>query len=273
MLEKIIKSAEYLKNKNINNVDIVIVLGTGLSSLIDDVEVLEKIPYKDIPFFPESTVLSHKNELIYFRYTDKYVLAMAGRFHYYEGYDFQQLTFPLRVLLYMKPKTLIVSNAAGGVNPSYSSGDIMIINDHINLMPGNPLRGKNEDSLGPRFPSMQNAYEIKYIDLINKIANEKNIKIHNGVYCALQGPSLETNAEYKMIRIIGADAVGMSTVPEVIVARHMNIPVLGISVITNVNHENQKDDISHEEVIVNAQKNETALKILIEEFIKRVGSE
>lgn len=211
-----------------------IILGTGLGALVNDILVEHEIPYETIPNFPVSTVESHKGKLIIGRLSNKPVIVLQGRFHFYEGYNLQQVTFPVRVLKMLGIKNLLISNAAGGLNPQQKVGDMMVITDHINLLPDHPLRGKNLDTFGPRFPDMSDAYSSQLISLAQKCALALNINLQYGVYAAVQGPTLETKAEYKYLRIIGADAVGMSTVPENIVARHMDIPVFALSVITDM---------------------------------------
>ncbi|WP_315102408.1 purine-nucleoside phosphorylase, partial [Capnocytophaga sputigena] len=226
-----------------------IILGSGLHKLEDEVEVISEIKYNNIPNFPKSTVAGHKGKLIYGKIENRYVLMMAGRVHYYEGYTMQEVTFPIRVFAQLGIKRLIVSNASGGVNPNFSIGDVMVIRDHINMFPEHPLRGKNLDQFGVRFPDMSKPYNHAMIAELEKIAKEHNIKLQKGVYVGLQGPSFETPAEYGMVRILGGDAVGMSTVPEVIVARHQNMEVCALSVITDLGGPEISPDVSHEEVL------------------------
>lgn len=213
--------------------DYLLVLGTGLGQLADEMEVVTEIPYDRIPHFPVSTVESHAGKLLFGQLGGKDVVAMQGRFHYYEGYSMNQIVFPIRVLKMLGVDTLIVSNACGGMNPHFERGDIMLISDHINLLPGNPLIGPNDESLGPRFPDMSRPYTPRLIETAEQVALELNIRLHKGVYVAVSGPMLETRAEYRYLRQIGADVVGMSTVPEVIAAVHMGMDVLGISAITD----------------------------------------
>lgn len=210
-----------------------LILGTGLGNLGLEISVTAEIPYGEIPHFPVSTVESHAGKLIFGHLEGHAVVAMSGRFHYYEGYTMQQITFPVRVLKYLGIERLFVSNAAGSVNPEYEAGDLVFIRDHINLQADNPLRGANDDRLGPRFPDMLHTYDGEMIAKAVKIAMESGLRAHSGVYVALQGPNLETPAEYHFMRIIGADVVGMSTVPEVLVARHMELPVFALSVVSN----------------------------------------
>ena len=234
MLEKIKESAAYISSKTTVNPTVGIILGTGLGGLVKEINIIDTIPYEDIPNFPVSTVESHSGKLIFGELGGKKVVAMQGRFHYYEGYSLQQVTFPVRVMKLLGIERLFVSNASGGVNPDFEVGEIMIQDDHINLFPGNPLIGKNIDELGPRFPDMSEPYDHHMIELAQTIAAENNIKVSVGTYAGLTGPTLETPAEYMYVRNIGADAVGMSTVPEVIVARHMEIPCFAISIITDL---------------------------------------
>ncbi len=231
--KKINDTVYYLKEKTSITPQIGIILGTGLGGLVQEIEIASEVSYKDIPHFPLSTVESHEGKLIFGHVEGKPVMAMQGRFHYYEGYSMQQITFPVRVMKAMGCDTLIVSNACGGMNPTYTPGDIMIIADHINLLGDNPLIGINDDELGPRFPDMSEPYTESLIQLAERVALQERIKIQKGVYVAVTGPNLETRAEYRFLRTIGADVVGMSTVPEVIVAVHSSMRVLGLSVVTD----------------------------------------
>lgn len=242
-----------------------IILGTGLGRLAEEIEVVESFEYKDIPHFPLSTVEGHSGRLIFGRLGGKDVLAMQGRFHYYEGYDMKTVTFPIRVMYELGLKTLFVSNAAGGMNPDFAIGDLMLIRDHINLFPEHPLRGKNVPT-GPRFPDMSEAYNHELLDLARTIADAKGIKVQEGVYVGVSGPTFETPAEYKMYRILGGDAVGMSTVPEVIVAHHCGIRVFGISIITDIGVEGKIVEVSHEEV----QKAANAVQPLMAEIMREM---
>lgn len=223
----------YIQGETNMRPNYLIILGTGLGHLADEIDVKHTISYADIPHFPVSTVESHAGRLLFGELGGKEIVAMQGRFHYYEGYTMQEIVFPLRVLKANGTDTLFVSNASGGMNPNYKRGEIMLINDHINMLGDNPLIGPNDDELGPRFPDMSEPYTERLIDIAENVALEKAIKMHQGVYLALSGPTLETKAEYRYLRLIGADVVGMSTVPEVIAAVHMNMEVLGISVITD----------------------------------------
>ncbi len=245
-----------------------IILGTGLGRLVNNINISNSISYKDLPHFPLSTVESHEGRLIFGKLSGKSVVCMQGRFHHYEGYGMKEVTFPVRVLKKLGANILIVSNAAGGLNPLFERGDVMLITDHINMLPENPLRGANDESLGPRFPDMIEVYKRDYIKLFEKIALEEKIPIKKGVYVSLPGPCFETPAEYRMLRIIGADAVGMSTVPEVIVARHMGMEVLGISIITDMGLPDILEPVSHEIVIKAAEEAEPKLAKLVTAFVK-----
>jgi len=248
-----------------------IILGTGLGELADHIELECAIPYENIPHFPLSTVESHRGRLLFGRLAGRPVVAMQGRFHYYEGYTLQQVTFPVRVLYALGVRQLIVSNAAGGLNPLFRRGDLMIIVDHINLMGDNPLVGPNDDTLGPRFPDMSEPYSQRLIALAEEIALELRLKVQKGVYVALTGPSLETRAEYRFLRLIGADAVGMSTVPEVIVARHMNMEVFGLSIITDECFPDALQPLSLEDVLEAARQAEPKMTRLITELVARMA--
>jgi len=269
--KKVEETYQFLKEKVSLSPDIVITLGTGLSSLGEKVKKVKTFPYKEIPNFPVSTVETHKGELIFGFLENKKVAVLQGRFHYYEGYSTKELTFPLRVLTLFKPKIYIVSNAAGGLNLTFKSGDIMIIKDHINLIPDNPLRGINNEKWGPRFPDMSRAYDLELRELFKKVAQKLNEEIKEGVYVAIPGPSLETPAETKFLKIIGADAVGMSTVPEVIVAVHAGLKVLGISIISNVNDPDNFKPILFSEVVEQSKKTEKRLEKLIRAFIRELS--
>lgn len=248
MLEQIRQTADYIRSQVGSIPETAIILGTGLGALVDHIDDKKYIPYKEIPNFPVSTVEGHSGNLIFGRLGDKPVMAMQGRFHYYEGYDMKQVTFPVRVMKALGVKTLFVSNAAGGMNKDFVVGDIMVITDQINLFPENPLRGKNYNELGPRFPAMTEPYSHRLIRLADEIAREKGIRLMHGVYVGTPGPTFETPAEYEYFRIIGGDAVGMSTVPEVIVARHGDMEVFGVSVITDLGGKDVTEVPTHEEV-------------------------
>lgn len=247
-----------------------IVLGTGLGAVADRIDAKARIPYRDIPHFPTSTVETHAGELILGTLADKPVVALSGRFHYYEGYTLQQVTFPIRVARALGIHTLIVSNACGGLNPQFRAGDIMIITDHINLIGDNPLIGSNDDALGPRFPDMSEPYTEGLIELAESIALEKGIKVQRGVYLACPGPNLETRAEYRMMRAMGADAVGMSTVPEVIVAVHSGLKVLGFSVVTDECLPDALEPVNIEKIISVANEAEPKVTGLVVEGLRRM---
>lgn len=270
MLKKIIETTDYIHDRVPFKPEIGIVLGTGLGGLVKEIEIAHTLEYKDIPNFPVSTVESHSGKLIFGTLGGKKVIAMQGRFHYYEGYTLQEVTFPIRVMKMLGIKRLFLSNASGGVNPDFEIGEIMIMNDHINLFPGNPLIGKNIDELGDRFPDMSDAYDVKMIDLAKKIAAENNIKVAEGVYAGLTGPTLETPAEYHYVRVIGADTVGMSTVPEVIVARHMDIPCFAISIITDLGVKGKIKKVSVQDVIEVANRQEPKMTLIMKELIARI---
>jgi purine-nucleoside phosphorylase len=266
MLEKIIETTEFLKAKGIIDPDAGIILGTGLGELTAKIDIRIEIDYKDIPNFPVSTVEGHAGKLIYGEFGGKKIVAMKGRFHYYEGYEAEQVALPVRVLKYLGIKCLFLSNAAGGVNPAFQIGDIMIITDHINLLQ-NPLIGPNDDRIGARFPDMGQAYDKSFINKALLIAEKNNIRIHKGVYLSTTGPTFETPAEYKYFRIIGADAVGMSTTPEVIIARHMNLPCFAVSVITDLGVEGKIEYTTHESVQTEAAKTESRMTTIMTEMI------
>lgn len=245
-----------------------IILGTGLGSLVNEITDAYEINYSEIPNFPVSTVEGHKGRLIFGKLGNKDIMAMQGRFHFYEGYSMKEVTFPVRVMRELGIKTLFVSNAAGGMNPEFEIGDLMIITDHVNFFPEHPLRGKNID-YGPRFPDMSEAYSKELVAHALEIAGEKGIKVRQGVYVGTQGPTFETPAEYKMYRILGGDAVGMSTVPEVIVANHCGIRVFGISVITDLGVEGKIVEVSHEEVQKAADEAQPRMTTIMRELINR----
>lgn len=248
MLTLIEETLTYLKKHITTSPETAIILGTGLGNLVNDIEVELEIPYDRIPHFPVSTVEGHSGKFILGKLGGKEILAMQGRFHFYEGYSMQQVTFPIRVMKALGIKTLFVSNAAGGINPTFEIGDLMMITDHINRFPEHPLRGKNYNELGPRFPDMSDAYSRRLRTLAKTIAQELGINLKEGVYVGTSGPTYETPAEYRFFRIIGGDAVGMSTVPEVIVAKHAGMEVFAISVITDLGVEGLVEEVSHEEV-------------------------
>ena len=268
MLQQIKNTASFIRNKVDFKPQVGIILGSGLGGLADNIQVIAQLDYKDIPGFPVSTVAGHAGRLIFGMLGGKRVVAMQGRFHYYEGYSMKEVTFPVRVMRELGIKTLFVSNASGGTNPDFEIGDLMIITDHINYFPEHPLRGKNIP-YGPRFPDMSEAYDKELIRKANAIAAEKGIKVQHGVYIGTQGPTFETPSEYKLFHILGADAVGMSTVPEVIVANHCGIKVFGISVITDLGVEGKIVEVTHEEVQKAADAAQPKMTEIMRELINR----
>lgn len=268
MWDKVQQTVEYIKTKTQFAPEYGVVLGSGLGSFADDIAVEYSLPYSDIPNFPTSTVQGHKGALLFGTIGTKKVVAMQGRFHFYEGYDMKQVTFPIRVMNYLGVEKLIVSNASGGVNPNYVVGDIVLINDHINMMPEHPLRGKNDERFGPRFVNMSQPYSKAMIAKAKTLAEKLSIEVKDGVYLSLQGPTFETLAEYRMVKALGGDCVGMSTVPEVIVARHMEMECFGVSVITDIGNEDNIDEVNHEEVLQAAQKAEPKVRNLIKQLIE-----
>ncbi len=247
-----------------------IILGTGLGSLVDGIQMVGTVGYETIPHFPVSTVESHAGRLLFGHLKGKPVVCMQGRFHYYEGYTFQQIAFPIRVLKKLGMETLIVSNAAGGMNPNFKPGDIMVIKDHINFFPGNPLIGPNDDSWGDRFPDMYEVYNKGYVQLAKDVALQQNLRLQEGVYVGLTGPCLETSAEYRMLRGFGADAVGMSTVPEVITAHHQRNKILGFSIITDMGLADNMHPCSLQDVIGTASRTEPKLRDLIAGCVEKM---
>lgn len=268
MLAKIQETASFIKGQMHTSPETAIILGTGLGSLVNEITEKYEIKYEDIPNFPVSTVEGHSGKLIFGKLGNKDIMAMQGRFHYYEGYSMKEVTFPVRVMRELGIKTLFVSNAAGGMNPDFEIGDLMIITDHINHFPEHPLRGKNID-YGPRFPDMSEAYNRQLINQAKAIAAEKDIHVVEGVYVGVSGPTFETPAEYKLYRIFGGDAVGMSTVPEVIVAKHCGIRVFGMSVITDLGVEGKIVEVTHEEVQAAADKAQPFMTEIMRELINR----
>lgn len=268
MWEQVQETVNYIKNKTNFFPEYGVILGSGLGSFTEDITIAFTLPYTEIPNFPVSTVQGHIGALVFGTIGGKNVVAMQGRFHYYEGYSMQEVTFPVRVMKYLGVTKLIVSNAAGGVNPNYTIGSIVLLNDHVNMMPEHPLRGKNDERFGPRFVNMNEPYSLKMIAKVKEIAKAAQIEVFDGVYMALQGPTFETLHEYKMVKNIGADCVGMSTVPEVIVARHMALETFGISVITDIGSEEHLESITHEEVLKAANAAEPHVRLLIKELIR-----
>ena len=268
MLEKIRETAAYIMKATVRRPETAIILGTGLGRLADEIEERQEIAYKDIPHFPVSTVEGHSGKLIFGKLGGKEIMAMQGRFHYYEGYSMKEVTYPIRVMRELGIKTLFVSNASGGTNPDFEIGDLMIITDHINLFPEHPLRGKNID-YGPRFPDMSEAYSKDLIARAKAIAAELGITVREGVYLGTQGPTFETPSEYRMFHRLGADAVGMSTVPEVIVANHCGIKVFGISIVTDLGVEGKIVEVTHEEVQKAADAAQPKMTAIMRELIRR----
>jgi len=268
MLETLKETVSWLWPQIPDNTKIAVILGTGLGDLADHITDKKEIPYAKIPNFPVSTVAGHSGNLIVGKLGGKPILAMQGRFHFYEGYDMKQVTYPIRVMQQLGIEYLFVSNAAGGMNSSFEIGDLMLIEDHINLFPEHPLRGKNWDELGTRFPDMSVAYDKRLRETATEIAKKNNIKLQYGVYIGTSGPTFETPAEYHYFKIIGGDAVGMSTVPEVIVARHGGMKVLAFSIITDLGVHGKIVEVSHEEVQEAARAAQPKLAFIIEEVIK-----
>ena len=267
---KIDEAVKFLRTKTSAQPAIGIILGTGLGGLVKDIEIETVVDYGDIPHFPVSTVESHKGKLIFGKLGGKNIVAMQGRFHFYEGYTMQQVTFPVRVMKFLGVNTLLISNAAGGMNPLFTKGDIMLITDHINLLGDNPLIGPNDDELGPRFPDMTEPYTKELIVLAEKVALELKIRVQKGVFVAVSGPNLETRAEYRFLRGIGADVVGMSTVPEVIVAVHQSMRVLGFSIMTDECFPDALKPVSLQEVIAVANEAEPKLTAIMKEVVARL---
>ncbi len=264
-------TTEYIKHKIGDfEPEIGIILGTGLEGLVNDIDIEHTLTYADIPDFCISTLGFHTGELIFGTLNGKRIVAMKGRLHYYEGYDMKQITFPVRVMKILGITKLFVSNASGALNPSYRNGDLMIIEDHINMQHDNPLRGRDADDLGPQFPDMSQPYDLDMINLGMDIAKKNNITCHKGVYVSVSGPNLETKAEYRFLRTIGADAVGMSTVPEVIVANYMSLPVFAIAVLTDECFPDKLKAVSVEEIIAVAKEAEPRMTLLLKELITAI---
>lgn len=270
MLEKILETVDFIKSTTGSfEPEVGIVLGSGLGGLVDVIDIQYSIPYSDIPNFPVSTVKGHQGKLILGTLSGRKVVAMQGRFHYYEGYSTKEVTFPIRVLKYLGIKLLVLSNASGGINPDFRVSDIMYITDHINLLP-NPLIGRNDDRIGTRFPEMSEAYNKNVLAFADKIAEELGIKVQHGVYVGDTGPSYETPSEYHYYRVIGGDCVGMSTVPEVIVARHCGLPVFAMSIITDLGGKDIAVQVTHEEVINAANVAEPKMTAILKEMLRRL---
>jgi len=270
MRKKIDEAAQYITARVDSPAKIGIILGTGLQSLDEGIDLEGTVDYEDIPHFPISTVENHTGKLLLGRLEGKPVICMQGRFHYYEGYSFQEIAFPIRVFKKLGVDTLIVSNACGGLNPNFVSGDIVLIKDHINFFPGNPLIGPNDNDLGPRYPDMYGVYDFDLIKLAKEIAIEQKVRLQEGVYVGVPGPMLETAAEYRMFRIMGADVVGMSTVPEVIAARHCGIRAMGFSIVTDMGLPDALQPLNIEEVIAIAGKAEPVLREIIAGCVQRM---
>ena len=270
MLKKIKATSTFIQDKTGFKADIGIILGTGLGGLVNEIEIVQTLKYSDIPNFPVSTVDGHKGQLIFGKLGGKNIIAMQGRFHFYEGYSMNDVTFPVRVMNDLGIKTLFVSNASGGLNPGFKVGDVMMISDHINMFGNHPLIGPNISELGTRFPDMSQAYDLHFQNLARKIALKNHINLKEGVYVGVSGPTFETPAEYKMFRILGGDAIGMSTVPEVIVARHSGMTVFGISIITDSGVPGEIKEISHEEVQEVAMEAEPKMSLIIRELIAAI---
>ncbi|MEO6894995.1 MAG: purine-nucleoside phosphorylase [Ginsengibacter sp.] len=270
MLNEINEAITFIQTKYTSKPLAGIVLGSGLGSFANEIEVECEIPYQDIPHFPVSTVKGHSGKLIFGDLAGKKVVAMAGRFHYYEGYSTKEVVFPIRVLKFLGIQTLLISNAAGGINPTFKVGDLMVIRDHISMLTINPLLGKNEEIFGERFPDMSEPYKNSLINSAKQVAEENNIELKEGVYVGVTGPTFETRAEYKMLHILGGDAVGMSTVQEVIAAVHLGLPVFAMSVITDVGIREEENTITHEEVLQAANDAEPKLTLIFKQLIGRL---
>ncbi|NCU03710.1 MAG: purine-nucleoside phosphorylase [Chitinophagaceae bacterium] len=267
MLNKINETVAYIRSQYATASTVGVVLGSGLGHFTDELQVEKEISYNDIPHFPVSTVEGHKGKLVFGKLGEKSVVVMAGRFHYYEGYSIQEVVYPIRVMKYLGVQTVIISNAAGGVNTTFEVGDLMIIKDHISQLTPNPLIGKNTAELGPRFPDISEPYKKDLISKAKTIAAGMNIDVKEGVYCGVTGPTFETRSEYKMIHVLGGDAVGMSTVAEVIAAVHMGIPVFAMSVITDIGIREEENVITHEEVLEAAKAAEPKMTAIVKQLI------
>jgi purine-nucleoside phosphorylase len=270
LIKQINECVAFLNKKGIAGSEVGIVLGTGLGKLVDSIGIIAEVPYEEIPHFPIATVEFHSGKLIYGELEGKRVLAMNGRFHYYEGYNMREITFPIRVMKALGVQNLLLSNAAGCMDLSWNKGDLMLIDDHINLLPDNPLFGKNTDELGPRFPDMSRPYSPSLNEAMKNLAKSEGIPLHEGVYVAVAGPNLETRAEYRFLRNAGADAVGMSTVPEVIVANHMKLPCAAVSVLTDVCDPDHLEEINIDDIIAVAGRAEEKLVVLFKALIKQL---
>lgn len=268
--KQIDETVAFLQKETDFKPQIAMVLGSGLGNLVNRIEVKNKIAYEDIPHFPVSTVKGHGGKLVMGRLNGRNIVVMQGRFHYYEGYTMQQVTFPIRVMKFLGADSIVISNASGGLNPEYKVGDLMVIRDHINLVSDHPLRGPNDEAIGPRFPDQHDVYDKSLIEKATEIARRQSIKCHSGVYVGVTGPTFETPAEYKYMRVIGGDAVGMSTVPEVMVARHMGMKIFAISVISDEGNPPEPIKVSHDDVVKAAAAAEPLMTHIIHELLPSV---
>lgn len=266
-LIKLNETVLFIQSKTTIKPQVGIILGSGLGGLVNELEITTSLAYEEIPNFPVSTVKGHGGKLLFGRLNGKEVVMLSGRFHYYEGYNMQEVTFPVRVMKMLGAELLMVSNAAGGMNKNFKVGDLMIINDHINLFPEHPLRGKNDEQIGPRFPDMTEPYSLELVEKAKAIATKHTIHVHEGVYIGLQGPTFETRAEYRFLHVIGGDTVGMSTVPEVIVAIHMGMRVFGMSVVTDLGIREDMNIITHEEVLEAANAAAPKMALIFKELL------
>lgn len=266
-MKQLTETTEYIQRESSLVPEVAIVLGSGLTEVTKEIEVVSSFDYSSIPHFPESTVEGHSGKLLLGRWSNKNVVVMSGRFHYYEGYTIQQVTFPIRVMRHLGARTILITNASGGLNPEIKVGELMLVTDHINLNSDNPLRGKNTENLGPRFPDQHNVYDKELIGKARLIAAENNIKLHEGVYVGVTGPSFETPAEYRYMRLIGGDAVGMSTVPEVIVANHAGMKIFCISVICDEGNMAVPVKVSHDDVVRAAKEAEPRMSLILEKLL------
>lgn len=266
-LIKLNETVLFIQSKTTIKPQVGIILGSGLGGLVNELEITTSLAYEEIPNFPVSTVKGHGGKLLFGRLNGKEVVMLSGRFHYYEGYNMQEVTFPVRVMKMLGAELLMVSNAAGGMNKNFKVGDLMIINDHINLFPEHPLRGKNDEQIGPRFPDMTEPYSLELVEKAKAIASKHTIHVHEGVYIGLQGPTFETRAEYRFLHVIGGDTVGMSTVPEVIVAIHMGMRVFGMSVVTDLGIREDMNIITHEEVLEAANAAAPKMALIFKELL------
>jgi purine-nucleoside phosphorylase len=267
VIRQIEESIKFIRSKTSFVPEVAVILGSGLSDVVDEIKLDASIPYSQIPNFPISTVIGHSGNLLLGTWNSKKVIVMSGRFHYYEGYSLQQVTFPIRIMKMLGAKTIFITNASGGLNPAIKVGELMVIEDHINLNSDHPLRGKNNESLGPRFPDQHRVYDLELVEKAEKIARHQNIQLHRGVYVGVTGPTFETPAEYRFLRLIGGDAVGMSTVPEVIVANHMGMRIFCITVITDEGNPAVPQKVTHEEVVKAAREAEPKMKSLLSKLL------